>query len=138
VRSFEEYAAANEVQWEAFGAPAEQVAENRGLLRERWSARTPILMHVTWLAGEIVCAGECAPTPLGLLLFRGATLPRARGRGAYQALIHARWRDTVASGMPALITQAGAMSRPILERLGFRAVGHVHVLLDEFSERSPQ
>ena len=33
---------------------------------------------------------------------------------------------------PALITQAGAMSRPILERLGFEAVGRIDILLDEF------
>jgi hypothetical protein len=31
-----------------------------------------------------------------------------------------------------LITQAGRMSLPILERLGFRAVCEIHVLLDEF------
>jgi hypothetical protein len=30
------------------------------------------------------------------------------------------------------MTQAGAMSRPILERLGFKPVGHVHMLLDNF------
>jgi hypothetical protein len=28
------------------------------------------------------------------------------------------------------MTQGGAMSRPILERLGFEPVGHVHVLVD--------
>jgi hypothetical protein len=138
VQRFEDYVVANEVQWEAFGAPADEVAAGRGILRDRWTARTRPLMHATWLEGEIVCAGECARTPHGLLLFRGATLPRARGRGAYRALIRARWRDAVASGTPSLITQAGAMSRPILERLGFTATGHVHVLLDAFTERSHQ
>jgi hypothetical protein len=34
------------------------------------------------------------------------------------------------------MTQAGAMSRPILERLGFEPVGHVHMLLDEFGPDS--
>jgi hypothetical protein len=38
-------------------------------------------------------------------------------------------------GTPALITQGGSMSRPILERLGFEPVGHVHMLLDEFGKR---
>jgi hypothetical protein len=37
----------------------------------------------------------------------------------------------VARGTPALITQGGAMSRPILERVGFDPVGHVHALVDE-------
>jgi hypothetical protein len=31
-----------------------------------------------------------------------------------------------------LITQAGAMSRPILERLGFRRVGRTDMLVDDF------
>ena len=35
-------------------------------------------------------------------------------------------------GSPALITQGGSMSRPILERLGFEPVGHVHMLVDDF------
>jgi hypothetical protein len=85
-----------------------------------------------WLDGEIVCTGTAAPTPHGLLLFGGATLPRARGRGAYRALIRARWDDTLSLGSPALITQGGSMSRPILERLGFEPVGHVHMLVDDF------
>ena len=55
-------------------------------------------------------------------LFGGATLPEARGRGAYRALVAARWDDAVARGTPVLVTQAGAMSRPILATLGFREV----------------
>jgi hypothetical protein len=41
----------------------------------------------------------------------------------------------VAAGTPVLVTQAGAMSRPILERLGFVAVCEVRALLDTFGER---
>jgi GNAT superfamily N-acetyltransferase len=78
-----------------------------------------------------VAAGTSAPTPHGLLLYGGATHPRARGRGAYRALIRARWDEAAARGTPALITQGGSMSRPILERLGFERVGEVHILLDE-------
>jgi len=47
-------------------------------------------------------------------------------------VLRARWNDAVVRGTPALFTQAGAMSRAILERLGFERVGHVHMLLDEF------
>ena len=92
-------------------------------------------MHAAWLDREIVSAGTCAPTPHGLLLYGGATASRARGRGAYRALLRARWDEAVARGTPALITQGGSMSRPILERLGFKPVGHVHMLLDEFGKR---
>jgi hypothetical protein len=131
VETFEEYAAANAVQWEAFGATENEIAERRGLLEQGWRD-TPNVMHAVWLDGELVCAGTSAPTEHGLLLYGGATATAARGRGAYRALLRARWDEAVARGTPALITQGGAMSRPILERLGFERVGHVHMLLDEF------
>jgi hypothetical protein len=134
VETFEEFAAANEVQWQAFEMPADEVTEGRALLRQRWH-ETPSITHAAWLEGEIVCAGTCAPAPQGLLLYGGATLARARGRGAYRALLRARWEEAVARGTPTLITQGGSMSGPILERLGFEPVGHVHMLLDEFGKR---
>jgi hypothetical protein len=133
VETFEEYAAANAVQWEAFESSPEEIEEGRKLLPQRWR-ETINLMHAVWLDGEVVAAGTSAPTPHGLLLYGGATAPRARGRGAYRALIRARWDDAVARGTPALITQGGSMSRPILERLGFERVGEIHILLDEFGE----
>jgi len=131
VESFEEYAAANAVQWEAFETSDEDVAENREQLPQRYR-ETVNVIHAVWLDGEIVCAGTAAPTEHGLLLYGGATIPRARGRGAYKALNRARWEDAVALGTPALITQGGSMSRPILERLGFERVGEVHMLMDKF------
>jgi hypothetical protein len=131
VENFEEYAAANAVQWEAFEASDEDIAEARKMLPERYRI-TPNTTHAVWLDGEIVCAGTSAPTEHGFLLYGGATLPRARGRGAYRALNRARWDDAVARGTPALITQGGSMSGPILEKLGFERVGEVHMLLDVF------
>lgn len=133
VETFEEYAAGNAVQWEAFELPAAELDEAREALPKRWR-ETVNIMHAVWLDGEIVAAGTSAPTPHGLLLYGGATAPRARGRGAYRALIRARWDDAVARETPALITQGGSMSRPILERLGFERVGEVHMLLDRFGE----
>jgi hypothetical protein len=132
VETFEEYAEANAVQWEAFDMPAAEVAENRELLPQRYR-ETVNLMHAVWLDGELVCAGTSAPTEHGLLLYGGATRPHARGRGAYRALIRARWNDALGLGTPALITQGGSMSRPILERLGFERVGEVHMLVDDFA-----
>jgi hypothetical protein len=136
VATFEDYAAANAVQWEAFEMPEKEVAESRELL-PRLYRETPNVTHAVWLDGEVVCAGTAAPTEHGLLLYGGATLPRARGRGAYKALNRARWDDAVARGTPALITQGGSMSRPILERLGFERVGEVHMLMDKFGEAQP-
>lgn len=91
-------------------------------------------MHAAWLDDAVVCAGTSAPTPHGLLLYGGATLERARGRGAYRALLRARWDEAAARGTLALMTQAGAMSRPILERLAFEPVGHVHMLVDDLGQ----
>ncbi|HYW29041.1 MAG TPA: hypothetical protein VE824_04475 [Gaiellales bacterium] len=70
----------------------------------------------------------------GVLLNAGSTLPEHRGRGAYRALVRARWEDAVAAGTPVLVTQAGEMSRPILERLGFRQICTVLALVDRFGE----
>jgi GNAT superfamily N-acetyltransferase len=67
----------------------------------------------------------------GLLLGGSAVLPAARGRGAYRALVAARWAEAVTLGKPALVVQAGAMSRPILESCGFEAVCHIDVLEDQ-------
>jgi GNAT superfamily N-acetyltransferase len=131
VDTFDDFAAAVAVQAEAFGEPENEIAESRATLADRWR-HTPNIMHAAWLDGVIVSAGSCAPTRQGLLLYGGATLPRARGRGAYRALLRARWDEAAARGTPALMTQASAMSRPILERLGFKPVGHVNMLLDEF------
>jgi GNAT superfamily N-acetyltransferase len=60
------------------------------------------------------------------------TLPQYRGRGAYRALVHARWRDAVAAGRSLLVTQSEPMSQPILMRLGFEVVGHISVLVDRW------
>jgi GNAT superfamily N-acetyltransferase len=133
VASFEEYLAAREVQAVAFGMSPGEADERRENARRRWES-SPSLMHAVWLEGEIVGAGTCAQTSHGLALFGGATLERARGRGVYRALIHARWQEAVSRGTPALLTQAGAMSRPILERLGFERVGRIEMLLDRFGE----
>ena len=132
VETLEELEAAARVQWEAFGATPQEIEEARRLLPERFRDGVN-LRHAVWLESEIVCTGTATPTEHGLLLYGGATLPYARGRGAYRALIRARWDDAVALGTPALITQGGAMSRPILERLGFERVGEVHMLVDALS-----
>ncbi len=135
VETFEEYAAACEVQFAAFETRGEELAEARALVADSWADRTT-LMHAVWMDGEVVSAGTAMPVSEGLLLYGGATAPHARGRGAYRALLRARWDEAAARGTPALITQGGSMSRPILERAGFEPVGHVHMLLDEFGDRA--
>jgi hypothetical protein len=137
VETFAEYAAGTEVQWRAFEMTQDEIDELRAQLPKMWE-ETVNVMHVALLDGRVVSAGTAAPTEHGLLLYGGATLLEARGRGAYRGVLRARWQEAVARGTPALITQGGSMSRPILERLGFERVGEVHMLLDDFgSDRSP-
>jgi len=133
IETLEELEAAAEVQWGAFDATPQEIEEARRLLPASFRESVN-LRHAVWLEGQIVSTGMATPTEHGLLLYGGATAARARGRGAYRALIRARWDDAVALGAPALITQGGSMSRPILERLGFERVGEVHMLMDVFDE----
>ena len=88
--------------------------------------------YLAYVDGEPVAQATAAFSEHGVTLFGGATLPAARGRGAYRALVAARWEDAVARGTPVLVTQAGAQSRPILARLGFREVCEIRVLIDRF------
>ena len=134
VGNLAERLAAVEVQVRAFGADPAHAQASRAAALASWGreARTT---HGVWRGEEMVAAGSCAPTPVGLALHGGATVPEARGQGAYRALIAARWRHAARIGLPALLTQAGSMSGPILERLGFHAVGRVEMLWDRFGER---
>lgn len=52
-------------------------------------------------------------------LWGGSTLPSYRGRGYYTALLATRMQEARARGVRFLTVDAGPMSRPILESLGF-------------------
>jgi hypothetical protein len=91
------------------------------------------VVYLAYVDGEPVARGSAAFSEHGVSLFGGSTLPEARGRGAYRALVAARWEDAVARGTPVLVTQASPMSRPILSQLGFRELCEVRILLDVFA-----
>ena len=57
---------------------------------------------------------------------------RHAAAGAYRALVSARAAEAAARGTPTVVTHAGRMSRPILDRLGFEAVARIDRLLDVF------
>jgi hypothetical protein len=131
IASVDELVRARAIQHEAFGGTADEVE----FAQAEADFATEGVTGSTFLAfvdGEPVAAGYASYTPLGLLLFGGATLPSERGRGAYRALVAARAREAAARGTPVLVTHAGQMSRPILERLGFVAVARIDRLLDAF------
>jgi hypothetical protein len=90
------------------------------------------VVYLAYVDGEPVARGSASFSEHGVTLFGGSTLPEARGRGAYRALVAARGEDAVARGTPVLVTQASPMSRPILAQLGFREVCEIRILLDLF------
>lgn len=88
------------------------------------------VIYLAYVDRRPVARASASFSEHGVTLFGGATLPEARGHGAYRALVSARWEDAVARGKPLLVTQASPMSRPILTRLGFREVCTITALSD--------
>jgi hypothetical protein len=133
VETLEEYAAAHGIAHEAFGATEEDRARWLAIEADRWRAEQAdprSFTYLAWVDGEPVGSARGIFLDPGVLCIGGAVLERARGRGAYRALVRARWDDAVAAGTPALVVQAGAMSRPILERSGFVRVADIDILYD--------
>jgi GNAT superfamily N-acetyltransferase len=132
VESIDELVTARRIQDEAFGDHWSEEVEFEQVEADYTREGVDGSTFLGFVDGEPVAAGYASYTPLGLLLFGGATLPSARGRGAYRALVAARAREAAARGTPVLVTHAGQMSRPILERLGFAPVARIDRLLDVF------
>jgi hypothetical protein len=136
VASYEDYVLSAEILAIGFGGSFtdEERAAMHGALPRRYADYRDHVTQRHYLAlldGEPIAVGVAVLTSAGVVgLGGGATLPHARGHGAYRALVRARWDDAVGAGTPALVTQASGMSRPILERLGFLAVGPVLELID--------
>ena len=130
VKAIEEYAEMDRIRQEVFGGSP----TSRDELASGWADHSSMANPSAFIArldGETVAYGVMRRTDPGpFLLAGGVTLPQARGRGAYRALVRARWDAATTLGASALVTQAQAASRPILERLGFRATGSIDVLVD--------
>lgn len=124
VANDEEFFVAEKIAATAFGGP-----EPKARPYEHDPNNT---IYLAYLDGQPVARGSAAFGEKGATLFGGSTLPEARGRGAYRALVAARWEDAAARGTPWLVTQAGPMSRPILQRLGFRELTEIRILVDRF------
>lgn len=88
------------------------------------------VVYLAYIDGEPVGRAPAAFSAHGATLSGAAVLPEARGRGAYRALVHARWRDAVTRGTPLAVTDAGSASRPLLARMGFREVCTIRSLVD--------
>jgi hypothetical protein len=124
-QSPEEHLAGDQIAAVAFGGPVPTEARPR-------EEDPNNVVYLAYADGKAIARASGSFGEHGVTLFGGATLPEARGHGAYRALVAARWEDAVARDTPILVTQAGPMSRPILARLGFREVCEIRILLDEF------
>jgi hypothetical protein len=131
VESLEDALQAFELDWEVFEVPEAERAKRRAEAVDAWPrlrADTRQTTYLAYLGGEPVGFGRAVFTPAAAVLLGGATLPAARGQGVYTSLVHARWDDTAARGVPRIVVAAGPMSAPILARLGFSEIGRVRLL----------
>jgi len=97
-----------------------------------WSVRPSLADDLLSLGdeGRPVGFGRGIDMEDGVALMGGAVLPEARGRGVYRALVRARWDHAVARGTPLLVVQAGPMSAPVLDGLGFERHGEIRLFAD--------
>ena len=66
-------------------------------------------------------------------MWGGATMPDARGRGVYSALVTARMKDAQEHGLQRIGLYAlRTTSGPIIERQGFEKHGSVHFWIQKF------
>ena len=114
--------------------PAEAWAATEANLPTAWhEARDneDIYTFLAFIDGRPVANGQIVWLTNGLPYLGGAaTLSEYRGRGAFRALVRARWDEAIARGVPTLLVQAGQMSEPILRSLGFESTGRITILHD--------
>jgi hypothetical protein len=130
IETLDGYLAALELDWEVWGTPDPERAEQREAQRASWPLAENVGIYVAYLDGDPAGFGRAVFAPRAALLLGGSVLPQARGRGAYAALVHARWRETAERAVPRIAVGAGPMSAPILERLGFEPIGRIRLLRD--------
>jgi predicted N-acetyltransferase YhbS len=132
VRSRSDFADVERIRRAVFGDGSTATSEELDAGWSDLSGSKGSRMYLAEIGGRPVAYGVMRRTDRGpWLLAGGVTLPEARGHGAYRALVRERWDAAVAMGAPALVTQAQAASRPILERLGFRSAASIAVLIDQ-------
>jgi GNAT superfamily N-acetyltransferase len=132
VTTFEDFRAASLITLS--DAPPETVAETEAKLASTWDEvrenhdRTAFLAliderpiataNLVWLSNGLPYLGGAA------------TLTEYRGRGAFRALVRARWDEAASRGVRVLLVQAGKMSHPIFLRLGFETTARITMLRD--------
>jgi GNAT superfamily N-acetyltransferase len=128
-----QYLEALAVDWEVWQLPDEERAKRRATEVDRFDEDDAAGTAHHWAAyddGRPVGFGRGIDMEDGVALMGGAVLPDARGRGVYRALVRARWDHAAARGTPLLVVQAGRMSAPVLDGLGFVRHGEIRLFAD--------
>ena len=122
VTSPDEVAAIAAIQQQIWGGDAGNIAER--LARRLAEAPDSIGLFAAFVDGRLVSTAQITyyPEQRFASLVRSATLPAYRRRGLYTALVAARIADAQDRGIHYLDTEASPLSRPILERFGFRPI----------------
>ena len=128
--TWEDFRDGSRVVEKAFGMPVLTDDELRARYDDYRHPDNPGRGFIALIGGRVVGTSYAAFGTAGVNLFGGSVLPEVRGRGVYRALVQARWEAAAACGTPALTVQAGRMSRPICERLGFVFLAPVRVFVD--------
>jgi GNAT superfamily N-acetyltransferase len=128
-----QYLEALEVDWQVWGLAEDERAKRRVTDVARFQEEHAAGTAHHWAAfedGRAIGFGRGIDMENGVALMGGAVLPESRGRGAYRALVRARWDHAVARGTPLLVVQAGPMSAPVLDGLGFERHGEIQLFAD--------
>ena len=130
IEKIEEQLEALTVDWDVWGHDAEDRQARARTERARFAADGPVQHFAAYVDERPVGFGRAIDMRGGVALMGGAVLPEHRGRGVYRALVRARWDYAATRGTPLLVVQAGRMSAPVLDGLGFRRHGELHLYLD--------
>ncbi|MCA1726522.1 MAG: hypothetical protein LC722_02365 [Actinobacteria bacterium] len=129
VETLEDFRTSMRIAAEAFGIPRDDLDDDQKLSRSFEQQRSNQgIQFLALIDGVPVGQASGFVTTVGVACTGGSVLREHRGRGAYRALVLARWDVAASRGTPVLATNAGKMSRPILEKLGFREVAEIRVL----------
>lgn len=132
IATFEEFLESSRITMA--DAPPEAWVATEANLPAAWEEmreHDDIYTFLAFINGRLVANGQLVWLTNGLPYLGGAsTLSEYRGRGAFRALVRARWDEAVSRGVPTLLVQAGQMSEPILRRLGFESTGKITMLRD--------
>jgi GNAT superfamily N-acetyltransferase len=113
------------VHEEVFGTDHSQL--RRSILAQLEQSPSVTAMVLAMVDDKAVSSAriEFLPARQFASLWGGGTLPEWRGRGIYRALVAYRARIAASRGYPYLYVNSSCESRPILERLGFKAVSSI-------------